>query len=232
MQNQHVDVGVASQCEMKTFIYHDLPKLESDTKSDGKRVYKTPSGRSYPSITTVTGLHTAKAIAEWRKRVGNEEANRVSAKASGRGTRIHQYCEDYLRGNILEADMFDIAMFNSMKLWLDDINNIHALESSLYSDFLEVAGTVDCIAEFQGKLSVIDFKTSNKPKDRDDIHHYFMQTAAYAVAFEERTGIPIGRLVIIMAVENDDSKLFIEKRDNWIGGFRKLRSEYRNIYKL
>lgn len=213
---------------MRNFIHHDLPKLERDTSPDGTRVYKTPSGRAYPSVTTVTGLHTAKGIAEWRKRVGNEEANRVSARASGRGTRIHQYCEDYLRGNIFEADMFDLSMFNSMKLWLDDINNIHALESPLYSDFLEVAGTVDCIAEFQGKLSVIDFKTSSKPKDRDDIHQYFMQTAAYAVAFEERTGIPIGRLVIIMAVENDDPRLFIEKRDNWIAGFRKLRLDYKN----
>jgi CRISPR/Cas system-associated exonuclease Cas4 (RecB family) len=115
---------------------------------------------------------------------------------------------------------------------LSDINNIHALEDPLYSDFLEVAGTVDCIAEFQGKLSVIDFKTSSKPKDRDDIHNYFMQTAAYAVAFEERTGIPIGRLVIIMAVDNDDPRLFIEKRDNWIGGFRKLRLDYKNLKNL
>ena len=174
---------------MKTFIHHDLPKLQRDTSPDGTRVYKTPSGKSYPSVTTITGLHTAKNIAEWRKRVGDEEANRISSKASARGTRIHTHCEDYLRGNIFEADMFDLEMFNSIKFWLDDINNIHALESPLYSDFLQVAGTVDCIAEFQGKLSVIDFKTSSKPKDREDIYNYFMQTAAYAVAFEERTEI-------------------------------------------
>jgi CRISPR/Cas system-associated exonuclease Cas4 (RecB family) len=214
---------------MKTFIHHDIPKLERDTKPDGTRVYRTPSGNAYPSVTTVTGLHTAKGIAEWRKRVGNEEANRVSAKASARGTRIHQYCEDYLRGNIFEADMFDLEMFNSIKFLLDSIDNIHCLEDALYSDYLQVAGTVDCIAEFQGKLSVIDFKTSSKPKDRDDIHNYFMQTAAYAVAFEERTGIPIGRLVIIMAVDNDDPRWFIEKRDNWIGGFRKLRMDYKQL---
>ena len=214
---------------MKTFIHHDIPKLERDTKPDGTRVYRTPSGNAYPSVTTVTGLHSAKGIAEWRKRVGNEEANRVSAKASARGTRIHQYCEDYLRGNIFEADMFDLEMFNSIKFLLDSIDNIHCLEDALYSDYLQVAGTVDCIAEFQGKLSVIDFKTSSKPKDRDDIHNYFMQTAAYAVAFEERTGIPIGRLVIIMAVDNDDPRWFIEKRDNWIGGFRKLRMDYKQL---
>ena len=214
---------------MRNFIHHDFPKLERDTAPNGSRVYKTPSGKAYPSVTTVTGLHSAKGIAQWRARVGEAEANRISSKASARGTRIHQYAEDYLRGNVFEADMFDLEMFNSIKFWLDDIDNIHALETPLYSDFLQVAGTVDCIADFQGKLSVIDFKTSSKPKDRDDIYNYFMQTAAYAVAFEERTGIPIGRLVIIMAVENDDPRLFIEKRDNWIGGFRKLRLDYKNL---
>ena len=229
MLNQPVVVEVVSQYNMKTFIDHDFDKLERDTKPDGTRLYKTPSGKSYPSVTTVTGLHTAKGIAEWRKRVGNEEANRISGKASARGTRIHQHCEDYLRGNIFEADMFDLEMFNSIKPLLDQVDNIHCLETPLWSDHLQVAGTVDCIAEFQGKLSVIDFKTSSKPKDRDDIHNYFMQCAAYSVAFEERTGIPIGRLVIIMAVDSDDPRWFIEKRDNWIGGFKKLRLDYKNF---
>jgi len=229
MQNQPADVEAVSQSKVKTFIHHDLPKLERDTAPDGTRVYKTPSGRAYPSVTTVTGLHSAKGIAEWRKRVGNEEANKISGRASARGTRIHSLCESYLRGEPTNPDIFDTEMFGSITDWLSEIDNIHALEDPLYSDYLEVAGTVDCIAEFQGKLSVIDFKTSSKPKDRDDIHNYFMQTAAYAVAFEERTGIPIGRLVIIMAVDSDDPRLFIEKRDNWIGGFRKLRLDYRNL---
>ena len=217
---------------MKNFIHHDFAKLERDTKPDGTRVYKTPSGFSYPSVTTVTGLHTAKGIAQWRARVGNEEANRISGRASARGTRIHNNCEQYLLGESFEPDMFDAEMFNSIRFLLDEIDNIHALEDPLYSDFLQVAGTVDCIADFQGRLSVIDFKTANKPKDRDDIHNYFMQTAAYAVAFEERTGIPIDRLVIIMAVENDDPRWFIEKRDTWIGGFRKLRLDYKNKFAI
>ena len=215
---------------MRNFIHHELPKLERVTNPDGKRVYKTPSGAAYPSVTTVTGLHTAKGIAEWRARVGNEEANRISARASSRGTRIHSLCESYLRGKSAEPDIFDAEMFSSIKFLLNDIDNIHCLEDPLYSDHLQVAGTVDCIAEFQGKLSVIDFKTSSRPKDRDDIHNYFMQTAAYAVAFEERTKIPIGRMIIIMAVDNDDPRWFIEKRDNWIGGFKKLRLDYRNKY--
>jgi genome maintenance exonuclease 1 len=213
---------------MKNFIYHDFAKLERITTPEA-RLYKTPSGKAYPSVTTVTGLHSANGIAEWRRRVGNEEANRISGRASARGTRIHSLCESYLRGEPTEPDIFDAEMFGSIRSLLDQVDNIHALETPLYSDHLQVAGTVDCIAEFQGKLSVIDFKTSSRPKDRDDIHSYFMQTAAYAVAFEERTGIPIGRLVIIMGIDNDDPRWFIEKRDNWIGGFRKLRLEYKNI---
>jgi genome maintenance exonuclease 1 len=217
---------------MKNFIHHDFAKLKRDTSEDGTRVYLTPTGKKYPSVTTVTGLHTKDGIMAWRRRVGEAEANRVSAKASARGTRIHTYCEKFLLGEEFQLDIFDSEMFNSMKYWLDDIDNIHCLETPLWSDYLQVAGTVDCIADFQGKLSVIDFKTSSKPKDRDDIYQYFMQTAAYAVAFEERTGIPIGRLVIIMAVENDDPRLFIEKRDNWIGGFRKLRLDYKNQFNI
>lgn len=217
---------------MKTFIHHDLPKLERETKPDGTRLYKTPSGFAYPSVTTVTGLHTAKGIAQWRARVGNEEANRISGRAAARGTKVHQLCEDYLLGTLDEPDMFHKEMFDSIRPLLEQIDNIHCLEDPLYSDHLQVAGTVDCIAEFQGKLSVIDFKTSSRPKDRDDIHNYFMQTSAYAVAFEERTGIPIGRMVIIMAVEDDDPRWFIEKRDNWIGGFKKLRLDYKNKFGL
>lgn len=215
---------------MKNFIHHDLQKLERETRPDGKRTYLTPSGFSYPSVTTITSQATAEGIAQWRRRVGPEEAARVSARASARGTRIHSYCEDYLRGNLFEMDMFDAEMFNSIKFLLDQIDNIHCLETPLYSDHLQVAGTVDCIAEFQGKLTVIDFKTASKPKDRDDIYHYFMQCAAYAVAFEERTGIPVGRLMILMAVDNDDPRWFIEKRDNWVGPFRKLRMDYKNKY--
>ena len=217
---------------MKKFIHYDFPELKRDTSPDGTRVYLTPSGKRYPSVTTVTSLHNAEGIAKWRLRVGPEEAARVSSKAAARGTRIHSLCESFLRNEECKPDIFDQELFGSITPWLEDIDNIYALETPLYSDYLQVAGTVDCIGDFQGKLSVIDFKTSSKPKDRDDIYNYFMQTAAYAVAFEERTGIPIGRLVIIMAVENDDPRLFIEKRDNWIGGFRKLRLDYKNRYNI
>jgi len=214
---------------MKTFIHHDLPKLERDTKPDGTRVYKTPSGKSYPSVTTVTGLHSKAAIMAWRKKVGEEEANRISNRAATRGTRIHNLCESYLLGEHVEADIFDQTIFKSLIPYLDSINNIHALEDPLYSDHLEVAGTVDCIAEYNGKLAVIDFKTSARLKSRDDIHGYFMQTSAYAVAFEERTGIPVGKMVVIMGVDDNDPLIFEEKRDDWIGEFKKLRQDYKRI---
>lgn len=214
---------------MKTFIHHEFPKLERDTKPDGTRVYKTPSGRAYPSVTTVTGLHSKQSIMEWRKKVGEEAANKISNRAATRGTRIHTLCESYLRGESTEPDIFDQEIYKGLVPYLDKINNIHALEDPLYSDHLEVAGTVDCIAEYDGKLAVIDFKTSSKVKQRDWITGYFMQTSAYAVAFEERTGIPVGRMVIIMGVDDHEPLIFEEKRDDWIGEFAKLRQDYKRI---
>jgi hypothetical protein len=217
---------------MKNFIHHDLPKLERITSPNGTRVYSTPSGQSYPSITTVVGLHSKQGIMEWRKKVGEEAANKISRTAAARGTRIHTLCENYLLGVTNDIDMFDQEIFKSILPDLNKINNIHALETPLYSDHLEVAGTVDCIAEYDGRMAVIDFKTSAKIKKREYIHGYFMQTSAYAVAFEERTGISVNRMVIIMGIDNEDPLVFIEKRDDWIGNFRELRNEYKRINKI
>lgn len=217
---------------MKNFIHHDIDKLIRRTRTDGSRLYETPTGKLYPSVTSITSLHTKQAIKEWRQKVGEEEANKISARASKRGTRIHSLCESYLRSEKTEPDMFDSQMFQSITKWLDHIDNIHCLETPLYSDYLQVAGTVDCVADFQGKLSVIDFKTSSKVKQRDDIHQYFMQTAAYAVAFEERTKIPVTDLVVILAIDNDSPKIFLEKRDDWIFKFLNMRYEYGRLYKI
>ena len=118
-------------------------------------------------------------------------------------------------------------MFDSIRPLLDQIDNIHCLEDPLYSDHLQVAGTVDCIAEYNGKLAVIDFKTSARLKSRDDIHGYFMQTSAYAVAFEERTGIPVGKMIVVMGVDDNDPLIFEEKRDDWINKFIDLRKQYK-----
>jgi len=207
----------------------ELPKLSRVTNEDGTRVYQTPTGNKYPSVTTVTGLLKKQSIIAWRKRVGEEEANRISSTAARRGTRIHSLAEKYLLNESVNPDMFDIEMWNKFKPILHNINNIYALEQSLFSDHLEVAGTVDCIAEYNGKMSVIDFKTSKRIKQRDNIHDYFMQCSAYAVAFEEMTKIPVPQIVILIAVDEEDPLIFVEKRNTWINGFKDLRAEYKRI---
>ena len=214
---------------MFNHIECELPKLNRVTNEDGTRVYQTPSGNKYPSVTTVTGLLKKQSIIAWRKRVGEEEANRISSTAARRGTRIHSLAEKYLLNETVNPDMFDIEMWNKFKPILHNINNIYALEQSLFSDHLEVAGTVDCIAEYNGKMSVIDFKTSKRIKERDNIHDYFMQCSAYAVAFEEMTKIPVPQIVILIAVDEEDPLIFVEKRNTWINGFRDLRLEYKRI---
>ena len=214
---------------MFNHIHLELPKLKRVTSEDGTRVYETPTGKKYPSVTTVTGLLKKRAILEWRKKVGEEEANRISSTAARRGTRLHTLCEKHLLNENVSVNMFDQEMWNSVKPHLSDINNIYALESSLYSNHLQVAGTVDCIAEYKGKLSVIDFKTSRRVKTRDDIHDYFIQCSAYAVAFEEMTGNPVSRLVVIMGVDNEQPLIFQERRDDWVSEFKKLRAEYKRI---
>lgn len=209
-------------------IVHDIPKLVRVDTENG-RLYQTPSGRAYPSVTSVLSILGKREIMEWRKRVGEEEANRVSRRAKSRGTAVHSLCESYLRNEKAEPGPFDLDTFRSLQPLLDRIDNIHCLETQLYSNYLQVAGTVDCIAEFDGKTSVIDFKTSTRVKSRDDIHGYFMQTSAYAVMFEELTKIPVGRLVILMSVDNEDPLVFVEKRDDWIDQFIKIREDYSKL---
>lgn len=212
---------------MTTFIHHDIPKLKRIDSPTG-RVYETPSGEKYPSVTSVLSLHSQDGIAKWRAKVGDEEANKISSRASKRGTSIHSLCEQYIKeGKAVPDNIFDVEMFTALAPELDRIDNVHGLETQLFSHHLQVAGTVDCIGEYDGKLSIIDFKTSSKPKKKDWIEGYFMQTAAYAVMFEELTGIPINRLVIIIGVDDHGPQIFHEKRDNWIKTFIELRKQYR-----
>ena len=215
---------------MFNHIHHEFPTIKRFTNENGNRLYRTPSGKAYPSVTTITGQLAKKAIQEWRERIGKEKAAAITAKASKQGTRVHHLCEDYLSNNEFRKKEFDLEMWQSIKPELDCIDNIHGLESKLYSDHLEVAGTVDCVGEYKGKLSVIDFKTSSKFKTKEQIKNYFMQTAAYAVAFEERTKVPVSNLLIIMAVAHEGCVVFEEKRDTWIDEFIDLRETYRENY--
>jgi len=209
-----------------------LPDLQSETFPDGKRYYTLEDGTRLPSVTTVLGAQKKDAIMKWRKRVGEEEANRVSKKATGRGTDVHTLCEHYLNNDKdlslkagIRPDAFE--MFVSLKPLLNRINNIHYQECALWSKQLGMAGRVDCIGEFDGVLSVIDFKTSKKIKTEAHIEDYFWQTTAYALMYEEMIGTPIDDIVIIMAVEDDQPLVFKQKTADHIHGLVKAINFYK-----
>jgi ATP-dependent exoDNAse (exonuclease V) beta subunit len=206
----------------------DLQDLKSETFPDGKRFYTLPDGTKLPSVTTVLGAQKKQGIMEWRKRVGEAEANRISKQATGRGTNVHTLCERYLNNDALGDIMPDAKeMFLSLKPLLNRIDNIHYQECALWSKQLGMAGRVDCIAEFDGVLSVIDFKTSKKIKQSAHIEDYYWQTAAYSLMYEEMIGQPIHDLVIIMAVENEQPLLFKQKTEDHIHGLVKAIQFYK-----
>ena len=197
-----------------------VPKLQRIDSPNGRK-YVGASGIAYPSVTTVLGWEKKKHIDEWRKRVGGAEADRISAYSSHRGTQLHQVCEDYVSNKNVDYESLDnltFQLFTSMQPHLNDIDDVRGIEIQMYSDYLGVAGSADLIARYRGKRSIVDYKTSGKFKRREWIHDYFMQTAIYAVMFEELTGIPIPQLVIIIAVEGyKEPQIFVERRDDWIG---------------
>lgn len=221
----HVDVDLPT---------HNLKRVTEN----GKRFYETPDGNKYPSITTVLSHFSAKGIAEWRRRVGAEVANKITTQAARSGTSVHQMAEDYLNNIEWKTEKtmpFDIETFLKIKPVLDNrVDNIYAQEKPMYSDHLGLAGTVDCVADFDGKLSVIDFKTSRQPMVGDKygkLEKYFRQAAGYAVMFEERYKMPINSLVIIAAIaDKDEPEVFISKRDTHIGDLINMVEEYKNQF--
>ena len=204
-----------------------LPKLDRET-IDGIRYYKVPDDDALlklVSITSITSHFNKEIFVKWRKRVGDVEADRITKLATSRGTDMHTLTEYFLKNQDLPTDILPISdfLFKIAKAELNRINNIHALEGSLYSKQLGIAGTVDCIAEYNGELAIIDFKTSKKPKPREWIDHYFVQCMAYACMLYEVTGIMVKKLVIIMACENGECVVY-EEYDK--GKYIKLLSKY------
>jgi genome maintenance exonuclease 1 len=204
----------------------DLPQLERET-IDGVRYYKVPTEEELlrlVSITSVTSHFNKEIFINWRKKVGEEEAERVTKAATSRGTDMHLLVEHHLKNESLpEVQPISDFLFKIAKTDLNRINNIYALEGSLYSKQLGIAGTVDCIAEYDGELAIIDFKTSKKPKPREWIEHYFVQCMAYGCMLYELTGISVKKLVIIMACENGECVVY-EERDK--SKYIKLLTEY------
>ena len=215
---------------MKKFNHYASSLLDLKTENvDGKRHYITPDGNRYVSITTLLSNLSKAGIQKWRNRVGAEEANRISTKASRQGTGVHSICESYIKNEdgFLDGRMpNEVEMFQSIESLLDCIDDVHCVEGALYSDELKLAGRTDLIAEFDNQLAVIDYKTSRKIKTWEMCHSYFMQGAFYAMAYEERTGIPINNIVIIMAVENEKPLLFKETKDRWIEPLNQVRHKY------
>ncbi len=201
----------------------DLPSLDRET-IDGVRYYDIPGESKLVSITSITSWINREIFRSWRARVGNEEADKVTKAATSRGTDMHTLTENYLLNEELPTvQPLSEFLFKQSKPQLDLINNIHAIEKPLYSLRLGVAGTVDCIAEYEGELAVIDFKTSKKPKPRKWIDHYFVQCAAYACMLYEMKEIPVKKFVIIMSCENGEVKVYEERNK---AKYIKLLSEY------
>ncbi len=203
--------------------------MEAVTTEEGRK-YHTPEGVDLPSITTCLSILSRDGIAAWRRRVGDEEANRISRVASTRGTKVHEIIEKYIDNKEDYKDGYTpdiIQSLNDVRDILDNrIGTVFAQEAPLYSNHLGVAGRVDCVAEFDGALSIIDFKTSRKKKFPSMIKQYFMQESAYSIMWEERTGMPITQLVTIIAVDNHEPQVFIEHRDNWVRPLKETIAQY------
>ena len=215
---------------------HELIKFQElqTTMEDGKRFYKTPDGGSYPSVTSVTGILAKDSILAWRQRIGEERADQITKAATSRGNEVHRLAELYLKNELFsQTNLFDQPKSNAYKMFealskiLDqNVGTVRAIEAPLYSHNLRVGGRVDLVAEWEGELAVIDFKTSSKPKKEQWIDNYFMQSSAYAQMFEELTEITINKIVIAVALENLGTQVFIKRPSDYIQQFIDLRKTY------
>ena len=215
---------------MANFIQLDetkLPKTKSK-RIDGMRFYEI-DGKSYPSITTVLGAQKKPGLEKWRQSVGEEAAKWEMARAARRGKATHTLVEQYLKGETPSIrDVLPLGLFKLLKPYVDQVDNIHCLETILYSQNYTVAGQVDCIAEYNGKLSVIDFKTANKERNDAWNENYYIQTAAYASMYEELFGTPIDQIVILMASEDGTAHAFVKDKKEYLP---KLKEAVAYFYK-
>ena len=218
----------------KQFEYELLEFAELQRIDGPIRLYETPEGKRYPSVTTVLGKMMDKSALEtWRKRVGEEEAARVSARASTRGTNFHTMCENYVLGNDIDASMpHNMMMFNQIKKVLDEkVDMVRATECTLFSDHLKLAGSCDLIANYDGRLSIIDYKTSAKRKRKDWIEGYFLQASLYSYMLWEMTDILVKDIVIIIGVDDSlESQIFIERPQRYLEKAVDLVRSYHKMY--
>ena len=215
----------------RTIIKHKIDDCIQINSESGRR-YQTPDGNVYPSVTTVLSIVSSAHIEEWKRRVGEGVSKEISSKAAKNGTKLHEACELYLLNKKPVFDFTELTaadMFKLIKPVIDGIKTVHAIETRLWSDRLQVAGSVDLICEFDGVLTVVDWKSSSRFKSRDEISSYFMQCAIYSCMFWERTGLVAKKIKIVMATKDDGLLIFDEDVSTWLPEFKKVREEFRAI---
>ena len=218
----------------KKFNFIDLDKsklpVTKGKKIDGFRFYDI-DGKAYPSITTVLGIQKKAQLQEWRDKIGENVANWEMGRAARRGKATHLLIEQYIKGlTPSERGVLPLGLFRLIKPYVDQIDNIHCLETIMYSKKLTIAGQVDCIAEYNGKLSVIDFKTANKERQESWIENYFMQTSAYAQMYEELFGKEIEQIVILLASEDGSVQSFIKEKKDYMDPLKKSINDFYKYY--
>ena len=195
---------------------------------DGVRFYEI-DGKSYPSVTSVLSLLKKESLQEWRNNVGESVANWEMGRASRRGKAMHTLVEQYMKNQTPSIrDVLPLGLFKLIKPYVDKIDNIQMLETIMYSKKLTLAGQVDCVADYNGKLSVIDFKSANKERLESWVENYFLQTTAYSMMYEELYGVKIDQLVILLACEDGVAQCFIKSRADYE---KKLLESIDNFYK-
>ena len=216
------------------FNFIDIDKSVLPTakgRRKGKYRFYEVNGTNYPSVTSVLGVRKKVELQQWRDRIGENVANWEMGRAARRGTATHNLIENYIKGEPLtEKSILPLGLFKLMKPYIDQIDNIHLLEAIMYSPKLTIAGQVDCIAEYNGKLSVIDFKTANKERQEDWIDNYFLQTTAYAHMFEETFGKPIEQIVILLASEDGSVQTFVKNKADYEKELGKAIEDFYKYY--
>jgi genome maintenance exonuclease 1 len=213
------------------FIIPKFPEIEQLNLPDGRR-YKLPDGSLVPSVSTVLSVNEGDWLAEWKEKVGEAEAIKISRAATTRGSKIHLACENFLLGKPTKWTMFDgetKRMYENFLPVLEKITTVVGLETKMYSAKLKVAGTCDLITEDEDGLLLSDWKTSSRPKNQEDIQNYFMQLSAYAFMFYEHTGRSIKRIRIHMTTQDDGLIVFTENPKDWLPKFIEVRAKFKEL---
>tara|TARA_Y100001938_G_scaffold138559_1_gene204258 strand:+ start:350 stop:1030 length:681 start_codon:yes stop_codon:yes gene_type:complete len=215
------------------FNFIDIDKSVLPTakgKRQGKYRFYNINGTNYPSVTSVLGVRKKVELQQWRDKIGENVANWEMGRAARRGTATHNLIENYIKGEALtEKSVLPLGLFKLMKPYIDQINNIHCLETILYSSKYRLAGQVDCIAEYNGNLSVIDFKTANKERKEEWIDNYFLQCTAYALMYEELYKKTIDKIVVIIGGEDGSVASYVKEKKDYI---KKLENVLEDFYKM